>query len=201
MGHLKATVLFLFFAFFGVSVMAQPTVGQKYLTLRNFNFSVQNNVDEQALRLVSTTVTSLNLHIQGSKMVSENHSVGVGLMGGINRVAPANSLSLQQTLSIGASVFVRQWFAVRKQFYLHLDLQTSISYSGGFASDKTFNAELGLMPGISWFFHPKWSLEGRLPGGQLYYRGRRTYFTADRVIGTSYNVNPLQMQFAISRFF
>ncbi len=190
----------MIFAFFGISVMAQPTAGQKYLTLRDYNFSVQNNVDERILGPVSTTFTTLILHLQAGKMLSESRSVGVGLIGGMNRRAQVNGI-LNQTLSIGASGFVRQWFPIRKQFFLHLDLQASTSYSGGFGSDKSFIVDLGLLPGISWFFHPKWSLEGRLQGGQLYYRDDRTFFTQNRMIGTRYNVNPLNMQFAISRFF
>lgn len=197
--NLKATALLMFFAFLGVSVMAQPTVGQKYLTLRRINFSVQNNVDEGGLLPVSMIFTNLNLHVQGGKMLSENRSVGVGLISGINR--RGNENSFQQTLSIGASGFIRQWFTVREQFYLHLDLQASTSYSGGFASEKSFYVDFALIPGISWFFHPKWSLEGRLAGLNLNYQSETTFFTQSRGVNLGYNVNPLNMQFAISRFF
>lgn len=200
MRFIETSVLLLFFVFSGFAVWAQPAVGQKYLTLRHLNFSVQNNVDEQLLGPVSTTFTNLNFHIQGSKMVSDNRSIGMGLISGINRRAPENG-GLQQRLSIGASGFIRQWFAVRKQFYLHLDLQASTSYSGGFASEKSFYVDFALIPGISWFFHPKWSLEGRLAGLNLNYRSETTFFTQSRGVNMGYNVNPLNMQFAVSRFF
>lgn len=198
MHYFKITVMAIFVTMFGLPAYAQPAVGQKYLTLRSANFGFLNTVDNRALLPISANNTGLNLHLQAGKMLSSNRSIGIGLMGGINRRVVG---VVNQSNTIGASVFVRQWFELAGKFSMHLDLQASSSYTGGFTSVKLFGADLALVPGISWFFHPKWSLEGRLSGLNLNYQSETTFFTQSRGVNLGYNVNPLNMQFAISRFF
>lgn len=198
MRYYKITFLLLFLILSGFAAWAQPTVGQKFLTLRDFNFTAEEELNR------SGTVSSIgsdvifNLHLQAGMMLSENRSVGVGLISQVN----SRSISVfEQTERLGVSAFVRQWFPLQNQFYLHADLYVSGSYAGRRTSDKSLHADLGLTPGMSWFFHPKWSLEGRLVGLQLNYRNRRTLFIENHTVSTFYNVNPLNMQFSISRFF
>jgi hypothetical protein len=198
MHQIKSTILLLLLTSLGLAAQAQPAEGQMYLTLRSHNFGFRNTQDNSALTPVSTINTGFNLHLQAGKMLSNNRSVGFGLMGGFNRRAVG---LITQSNTIGASVFVRQWFEIVEKFSLHLDLQASSSYTGGFSSDKVFRADLGLLPGISWFFHPKWSLEGRMAGLNLHYLSETTFFTESRGLSLVHDVNPLAMQFAISRFF
>lgn len=198
MHQLKSTILLLILATLGLATQAQPAAGQKYLSLRSAQFGFRNTQDNSALTPVATNNTSLSLHLQAGKMLANNRSVGFGLMGGFNRRAVG---PITQSNTIGASVFVRQWFELAEKFSLHLDLQASSSYTGGFSSDKIFRADLGLLPGINWFFHPKWSLEGRMTALNLNYLSETTFFTESRGLSLVHDVNPLNMQFAISRFF
>lgn len=198
MQALKIVFFLLFLTAFGLVAHAQPASGQKYLTLRSANFGFRNTQDNSALTPVATRSTDLNLHLQAGKMLTEKRSIGFGLMGGFNRRSTG---LIQQSNTIGASVFVRQWFELAGKFAMHVDLEASSSYTGGFASDKVFRADLGLLPGVSWFFHPKWSLEGLMSGVGLNFSSESTFFTQSRALNFNYDVNPLNMQFGISRFF
>lgn len=186
-------------------LMAQPTKGQYYGTLRSININHQNTLLlNPTTQLVDVQrYTDFRTHLQAGKMTSERTSVGVGLIAGY--AFQENFGNFRNAPQLGLSAFGRKWFPLYKSFMAHLDLQASYSYQWSWSGlvDDSHNIDLSLMPGISWFFHPKWSLEGRVSGVHMSYRRYESVFPIGdgEQFNMTYNVNPLAMQFAISRFF
>ncbi|MDP2189086.1 MAG: hypothetical protein Q8J69_10430 [Sphingobacteriaceae bacterium] len=189
-----------------MQVVAQPTSGQYYGTLRSIHFNhqyiLQQNPNTQLQDV--QRYADVSIHLQAGKMISEHTSVGVGLIVGYDFLEYFSSF--RNAPQLGLSVLGRRWFPLYKSVLAHIDVQASYAYQWSWSGlvDESHNINLGLMPGLSWFFHPKWSLEGRISGVQMNYRKFEAVFVPardGRQFNMTYNVNPLAMQFAISRFF
>lgn len=187
-------------------LVAQPTKGQYYGTLRGISVYHQYDLQLNPVTQLQAVnqYTDMRMHLQAGKMISERTSVGVGLI--VGYAFQENFGNFRNAPQLGLSAFGRKWFPLYKSFMAHLDLQASYSHQWSWSGlvDDSHNIDLSLMPGISWFFHPKWSLEGRVSGVHMSYRKYESVSLPvidGRQFNMTYNVNPLAMQFAISRFF
>jgi hypothetical protein len=189
-----------------MQVVAQPTSGQYYGTLRSINIMQQYTSQQNQFTQLpyEQRYADIRMHLQAGKMVSDRTSIGVGLIAGYS--FDENPGVFRSAPQVGLSLFGRKWFPLYKSVLAHVDLQASYAYQWSWAgmTSNAHNIDLGLMPGVSWFFHPKWSLEGRVSGVYMNYRSYESFIPTGnkgRNFNMNYNVNPLAMQFAISRFF
>jgi hypothetical protein len=185
-------------------LVAQPVSGQYYGTLRAFGLSLANQTQLNPFTQVNETALSagLNLQMLGARMLSDDYSIGVGLLGSYS-IQGRNGDINQVQYGLGILMFSRRWYKLRETIFAHVDLQGSYFYAELLpgATQRSHQVQLGVLPGISWFFRPKWAIEGRMGGvyAQFLRNNGSTGFTSQ--VNMRYNVNPLDMQFAISRFF
>ena len=162
---MKKFALILFFGFLANHfAFAQPVAGQKYLELRQLSFNgiernangvfgFGNNRDYQ----VSTTFGM-------GKMLTENYSAGALLTLGYTLNETQNIIN--EAYQFGLQVYGRRWYDLSNKFKLHADMQAGyLGQKPGWASilQGYDQLQLSLVPGISWFFHPRWAFQARVP--------------------------------------
>lgn len=187
-----------------MQLIAQPTSGQYYGTLRAFGLTLANQSQLNPFTQVNETALSggLNLQMLGGRMLSDDYSIGMGLLGSYS-IQGRNGDVNQVTYGLGIFMFSRRWYKLHEKIFAHVDFQGSYFYTElqPGATQRIHQVQLGVLPGISWFFRPKWAIDGRMGGvyTQFLRNNGSTGFTSQ--INMRYNINPLDMQFAISRFF
>ena len=182
---------------------AQPQSGRYFGVLRGLQ--AEQYVQYQTIGTGASSQNSdfinARLQLQGGKMLSEKFAVGGGLNLGYNDQY-INGVG-GSSITLGVNIFGRRWIELRDKVYAHVDLQAGYSYTYSYEAFfyNAHEVSLGLHPGVSWFFHPNWSLEGRMTGITALYDDRWNANGDQQRLLLNYNVNPLTMQFAISRFF
>jgi len=145
-------------------VFAQPVAGQKYLELRQLSF----NGNEQNTNAVPGLGSSRGFHasttIGMGKMFTENYSAGALLT--LGYTLNENQNITNNAYQFGLQVYGRRWYDLSNKFKLHADMQADyLGQKPGWASSlQGFDQlQLSLVPGISWFFHPRWAFQARVP--------------------------------------
>lgn len=199
------TLIFCFLICFlsVVASNAQPLSGRYFGVLRGLQAEqyAQYQMLGGGASPQNSDFINARLQLQGGKMLSEKYAVGGGLNLGYNEQY-FNGVG-GNSITVGLNVFGRRWFGLRDNVYAHVDLQAGYSYTNSYVASfyNVNEVSLGLLPGLSWFFHPNWSLEGRMTGIAAQYEDRWNANGDQQRLLLNYNVNPLAMQFAISRFF
>lgn len=162
---MKKFALFLFIGLLANHLaFAQPVVGQKYLELRqlwltgselnaNGNLGFGNNRAFQAWTTIGM-----------GKMLTENYSAGAMLNLGYG--ISENQNILNQNFQFGLQVYGRRWYDLTNKFKLHADMQAGYLGQKPVLAGEILGSDqlyLGLVPGISWFFHPRWAFQARVP--------------------------------------
>lgn len=149
-------------------VFAQPVAGQKYLELRNLFWQTDNRTNNQPFGLNISSISS-GINVGAGKMFSDHYSAGLLLFAGYNQNRISDNVGgsrFENALGFGLQVYGRRWYPLAKKMRLHADMAAGYQalrpqQAGRFeSSDRAF---LELSPGFSWFFHPRWAFQARIP--------------------------------------
>lgn len=143
---------------------AQPVVGQKYLELRQLSFNGSELNANGTLGVGNNRTFQASTTIGMGKMLTENYSAGAMLTLGYR--LNENQNILNQSFQFGLQVYGRRWYDLTNKFKLHADMQAGyVGQKPVWAGDIQGSDQLylGLVPGISWFFHPRWAFQARVP--------------------------------------
>ncbi len=145
-------------------VFAQPVAGQKYLELRQLSF----NGNEQNANGIFGSGSNLGFHASTTfgmgKMFTDNYSAGALLTLGYTLNDYQNLIN--EAYQFGLQLYGRRWYDLTNKFKLHADMQAGyFGQKPGWASSLQGRdqLDLALIPGISWFFHPRWAFQARVP--------------------------------------
>lgn len=143
---------------------AQPVAGQKYLELRQLSFTGTEQNANGIFGFVNNRAFQAATTIGMGKMLTESYSAGALLTLGYGMNENQNILN--QNFQFGLQVYGRRWYDLTNKLKLHADMQVGylgqkpVWASNIQGSDQLY---LGLVPGISWFFHPRWAFQARVP--------------------------------------
>lgn len=169
-------------------VIAQPVAGQKYLELRQFSLDRGNQINTAPFGSESRYF-GFNTTFGMGKMYNDHYSAGILLSAGYLLNEQQNQLN--QSIRFGLHVYGRRWYDLSNKFKLHADMQV------GYQGEKPLMASalvgsdqlsLGLVPGLSWFVHPRWALQARIPF--LSMNLWRNYSPISTVSRSSFDFNP-----------
>ncbi|MBA4305020.1 MAG: hypothetical protein C0424_12395 [Sphingobacteriaceae bacterium] len=182
---------------------AQPVAGQKYLELRNLYWQTVNRTDNQPFGLDIASINS-GINIGAGKMFNDHYSAGLLLFAGYNQNRISDNLggsSFENALGFGLQVYGRRWYPLAKKMRLHADMAAGYQaqrpqQTGRYESiDRIF---LELSPGFSWFFHPRWAFQARMPLLNLQYQSTSRPNTREEFTLLSFQPNIFSAQWGMT---
>ncbi len=160
----KACIVLALFLFTSLLALAQPALGDRYLELRQLYLNNNNNNDNRPFIGGQARSVSIGTTVGMGKMLSPTYSAGVLVQ--LGYLFTEQNASASDALQFGLLAYGRRWYDLGKKCKLHADMEAGYSASRPFETgvlNGNDQLSLGLQPGISWFFHPRWALQARIP--------------------------------------